>query len=249
LNILDPAAVESRKEHVESKTRVGWSKSCSLSGIYIASQSFDRFKKNVPAQKSYFGANSRMYKVVGAEVTGKGKGTTAKLEYKNRQGKTKYFQFGNYLRRDISNRYGRMHFVHFSWKILCKTGPLIYDPNKVLSERADIRNIHLATNEWPAGTEAPPCWHQDANVTSACVVSAMPYSDCELNSVDNANADAGQLAHEIGGLIHPYHHNDLIVFRGDHYHGPVTPVPRRFGVKGEKAGRYSFAVFHKHHKK
>jgi hypothetical protein len=109
--------LESRKEHLESKTRVGWSKSCSLSGIYIASQSFDRFKKNIPARKSYFGANGEMYKVVGAGVTGKGKGTTAKLEYNNQQGETKHFQFGNYLRRDISNRYGHRHFVDFSWKI------------------------------------------------------------------------------------------------------------------------------------
>lgn len=111
-----------------------------------------------------------------------------------------------------------------------------------MSSRMNPSSISMAMNHDMYGSDSPLCIHYDKTVYSACAVSAMP--DSHLDPMSSLykyfNADAGELFHEVGGLVHGYNSRDVVVFNGKHYHSPMPPVPA-FG--GKKTGRFSFVVF------
>lgn len=101
----------------------------------------------------------------------------------------------------------------------------------------------IAVNFDYYGNEAPLCIHYDKTVHAACAVTAMRDTNRkeDLSSLHHHyNANAGELFHEIGGLVHGYNHRDIIIFNGKHYHSPMQPQP---APGGKKAGRFSFVVF------
>ncbi len=83
-------------------------------------------------------------------------------------------------------------------------------------------------------------FHFDAKAALPCTVSACNTSDGRRNRLcalglthrmeklgfDAACCEAGILATEIGGIMVPYRHNDLIVMHGHYQHGPVNTFPR-----------------------
>lgn len=111
------------------------------------------------------------------------------------------------------------------------------------------KDYSVAVNFRMHGQEAPHCIHFDKTVYGPCAATAMkdPKHKGSLSSLHHHfNADAGELFHEIGGLVHGYNHRDIVIFNGKHYHSPMATHPL---VEGEKAGRLSFVVFRNKPKK
>lgn len=256
-NAFTPDELKARTTFMETHAHFGWSKGCSLSGHINEEQAFIRFLNNPVARRAYFGRHWREYTLLGIEVTKEGKGTTAKLHYFNRNGKHKKMQFGNYIKRDVHNesvlRGNRYHETAGSY--LVTLGPYLHDPKNYLKNEtkrlAAGLEMKMAINSWENGTDAPPSWHSDGTVHAACLASAMPsHKSLFLDSNSKLNSDAGALCLEFGGYIHPYGHQDALIFNGEHLHGPLCPAPdssyceavKNGGKKGV-IGRHSFITF------
>jgi len=109
-------------------------------------------------------------------------------------------------------------------------------------EDSTVENCSLAINRFVHGQGTFMALHQDAKVAGACIVSAMSLfnNQAMYSSTKNYGAVAGELFHEIGGLIYGYGENDVILFNGKHFHAPKMPRPKD-GTN--VAGRVSFVLF------
>ena len=253
LNVFNPKQLCHRKRHLLGhEERGGWSKGCSLSGHINFPEATRFFSRSPAVRRSYFGGNFRKYKIQNLQIAGKGKATTGRMHYKNKNGKPQAWQFGNYIGRTI---YGKLIREQYQLKqclyhqhachVLKTLGPFVSDPQNRL-QSSNSSNFLMAINQWTGGTSAPPAFHQDGTVVAACLASAMPSPDSvPFDSNQKASCNAGGLCHEIGGYIHPYGHRDAIIFNGSDLHGPTSPSPVRDKMGETKAyvARSSFVTF------
>lgn len=214
------------------------------------------FHNDAKKQEAFFGQNYERYQILGCEVTGNCKGTTARLRYKNDKGELQSFQFGNGLLRYVFGKNGaeqwtlRSNLYHnFATYILGRLGPFFHDPHGYLT-RMDTEELlpipmKLAINQWDDGTHAPPAFHSDGTVEAACLTSAMPSDGSnKLDSTQKANCDAGGLCHKVGGFIFPYGQWDAMIFNGTDLHGPTSPcLLNQSKDANNRVGRNSFVTF------
>jgi hypothetical protein len=265
-NILTESVVEERtrlkKEHGDNC--LGWSKGCSLSGMLNLSQLNHDFRYNAKLRQSYFGKYQKEYQVLKIVPSKNGEGKGGKVEYLNPNKKKRAFQGGNYIYRVIveGSVLSDNAYIQGQQQILKLLAPFIRSPSERMGnrrigfnprslEKAKARDFKVAVNRLSDGSPSPPAFHQDSRVQSACAVSAEPGNGTKLASIHHANANAGQLFHEVGGLILGYSSHDVILFNGAHFHTPLSPSPLRdsgnLHVSGQKpsetASRFSYVTF------
>lgn len=232
-----------------------WSKSCGLSGHINTREITKELHSNEAVRKSYFGGKHEGYEFLDVVPTADGRGTTAKCNYLNLKKEQKMWQLGNAIWRGngpaepVENLYNRFAFTVLKslspFVVFAKVPTCRVKHEELLPEEFDalgMEDIKLATNIIQEGKYSCPSWHQDSVVQGACMVSAENMnSDTPLKSCD-VGATAGQLAHELGGLLHPYGSRDVLIFCGNQLHGPMS-VRKKGNEKKKTARRASYVHY------
>ncbi len=231
-----------------------WIKCCGLSGHVNSREVKKDMVHNNEAQKAYWGGKFDEYEFCDIRPTADGRGTTGKCEYINRKGEVKCWQIGNAIWRGngaaipSENLYNKLAF-----KVLKFVAPFIQYPDGTSrGKHVPLTNedwsslspndCQLATNVIEEGNYATPSWHQDSVVEAACVVSAENMDPDVPFMSEHVGATAGQLAHELGGLLHPYGHRDMVLFNGKRLHGPMA-VRKMSNGKKKQGKRASYVHY------